>query len=111
MKAKDLRAVTRVPVTQRGSLKFGDTWKPCLILDMSESGILLMSNLEFPVGITLDFKCELFPGRFLKCKLEVKHVKDTEVGTKIVEIDSEGAKLCRLYLQEHFSNKLDDLDD
>ena len=62
MRAKDLRADMRIPVDQRGTLNSGDDWFPCLIVDMSESGILIMSNREFPVGQVLEFRCEPFPG-------------------------------------------------
>ena len=110
MRAKDLRVETRLAVTKRGSLRSEGSWSPCLIMDMSETGILLMSNREFPVGKIIDFKCELFPDQHLECKLEVRHVKDTEVGAKIVEIDSEGNRLVQLYLQELVAHKLDERD-
>jgi hypothetical protein len=105
----DLRAGTRLTVNQRGSLNAGDaedTWFPCLIVDMSDNGILLMSNREFPVGQILTFKAELFPEKFLACKVEVVHVDDTRLGTKIIEIDKSGFKLCQAYLEEQYAVRL-----
>ncbi len=84
----------------------GDDWFPCLIVDMSESGILILSNREFPVGQVLEFRCEPFPGKLLKCKLEVIHVNDTGLGTKIVEIDERGINLCQVFLEDQYANRL-----
>jgi len=106
---KDMRAGTRLEVNQRGSLNAGDAWFPCLIVDMSDGGILLMSNREFPVGQILMFKSELFPGKFIECKVEVMHVDDTRLGTKIIEIDKAGSNLCQAYLEEQYAVRLDKL--
>ncbi len=74
---------------------------------MSDNGILIMSNRELPVGQVLEYRCELFPGQFLDCKLEVMHVDDTRLGTKIIEIDKRGMSLCKLFLEEQVAHKLD----
>ena len=103
---KDLRVGTRLSVNQRGSLNAGDAWFPCLIVDMSDGGILLMSNREFPVGQILTFKSELFPDKFVECKVEVMHVDDTSLGTKIIEIDERGCELCKAYLEEQYAVRL-----
>jgi hypothetical protein len=108
MKSRDLRAEMRVPVSQKGELSSEDSlWFPCLIVDMSDSGILMMSNREIQVGQVLDYKSELFPGKVLECKLEVMHVDDTRLGTKIVEIDEMGMSLCKLFLEEQYAHKMD----
>ena len=103
---RELRSGTRLEVNQRGSLNAGGTWFPCLIVDMSDGGILLMSNREFPVGQILEFKSELFPGKVLECKVEVMHVDDTRLGTKIIEIDMQGHNLCQAYLEEQYAVRL-----
>jgi hypothetical protein len=103
---KNLRSEPRVPVRLRGTLYSGDTPVPCLIENLSQNGILVMCTREFPVGQIMDFKCELFPGKLLNCKLEVRHVTDDFVGMKIVEIDETGRNLCQLYLEEHYAERL-----
>ena len=108
MRSKDLRAEMRLPVSQKGTLSAGNSlWFPCLIVDMSDNGIMIMSNREIPVGQVLDYRCELFPGQYLECRLEVMHVDDTRLGTKIIEIDSKGMALCKLFLEEQYAHKLD----
>ncbi len=106
MRAKDLRAEVRVPVSHRGTLNTGDDWFPCLIVNMAENGIMILSNRELPVGQVLEFRCEIFPGKLLECKLEVVHVSDAGLGTKIIEIDKKGISLSELFLQEQYADKL-----
>jgi hypothetical protein len=106
MKKLELRAEARIPVSRRASLNSGDAWFPCLVMDMSDSGFLIMCTKELAAGQVLEFRCELFPEKYLECKIEIKHIGDTSVGTKITEIDEKGTKLCQLFLQEQYSDKL-----
>ncbi len=111
MKGRDLRAEARIQVKEKGSLNVGslgieeDSWFPCMVQDMSDSGLQLVCSQEFSVGQILDFKCELFPEKTLKCKIEIRHVNRSAIGTKIIEIDGRGAGLIQLYLQEQYSLK------
>jgi hypothetical protein len=106
MTSENLRAEPRVLIRHRGTLKSGDNSYPCLVEDMSQNGVLVMSSREFPVGEILEFRCELFPGKILDCKVEVRHVSDEAVGLKIIEIDENGIKLCQLFLEEQYADKL-----
>jgi hypothetical protein len=74
---------------------------------MSDGGFLIMPTVTVEEGQILDFGFELYPGKSVACKIEVRHVGDSGVGARIKEIDDENARLCQLYLQEHYSSKLD----
>lgn len=106
MKTRDLRAEARISVSQRGSLNSGEAWFPCMIQDMSDNGFLIICTKRLSVGQVLDFRCELFPGKQLDCKIEIRHIGENGMGTKIVEIDGNGTRLCQLFLQEQYSNNL-----
>lgn len=116
MKGRELRAEARIAVKEKGALKegavatgalaVGDEWFPCMIQDMSDSGFLILTSKEVPVGQALDLRCELFPGRTLSCRIQVRHVSHRGMGTKVVEIDNRGASLIKLYLEEQYSLKL-----
>jgi hypothetical protein len=103
MKKPDLRAELRVPITHRGALAVQGAWVPCLIQNFSSKGFLIMCNKKFSVGQVLELKCELYPGRFLQCKVEVRNITEMCIGTMIVEINDDGLTLCRQFLDEHFS--------
>jgi hypothetical protein len=107
MSTQELRAEARIPVTQRGRLSAGDAWFPCMVLDMSSSGFLMVSNKQLAVGQTLDFRCELYPGKFLDCMIEVMHSHGDSAGMLITEIDDNGTGLLHLYLEEKYAVKLD----
>jgi len=79
----------------------------CLIQDMSQTGFLLLSTAQFSGGQVLDFNCELLPGQVLECKVEVVHVGDSVIGTKIVDIDADGKAICQAFLREQFSRRME----
>jgi hypothetical protein len=111
MKGRELRAEARIPVREKGLLSAGevntgDAWFPCVVQDMSDSGFLILCSKELSVGQVLEFRCQLFPEKTLNCKIEVRHISPSGMGTKVVEIDPRGIRLIELYLQEQYSLKL-----
>ena len=103
----EMRAQARVAVSRRGSLSAGDTyWIPCMVMNMSDNGFLLICGKKVPVGQLLQLRCELFPQKNLECKIEVKHVSEDGMGTRIVEIDKQGTGLVQSYLQELYSHTM-----
>jgi hypothetical protein len=106
MTAENLRAEPRILVRHRGTLKSGEDSFPCLIENMSQNGVLVMCSREFPIGEILEFSCELFPGKILDCKIEIRHVSDQTLGLKIIEIGEKGISLCQLFLEEQYADKL-----
>lgn len=88
-------------------MKFGNATFPCLVLDISDGGFLIMPTVTLEEGQVVDFGCELYPDKPLECKIEVRHVGEAGAGTKITEIDDKGHTLVQLFLQEHYSSRLD----
>lgn len=106
MEGRELRAEARIAVRERGSLNSGEAWSPCMVQDMSDSGFFIFCSKDLSVGEVLGFRCELFPEKTLNCKIEVRHISPSGMGTKITEIDKRGTSLVQLYLQEQYSLKL-----
>ena len=106
MLKRELRAEARIAISRRATLNSGDAWFPCMVSDISDSGFQFFCNRALSVGQLLDFKCELHPGQFIECRIEIKHASEHCTSSKIVEIDKKSAGLCQLYLQEHYSHKL-----
>ena len=107
MRKRELRADVRMSVSLKGALHSGEAWSACRVLDMSDSGFLILFSQEFSVGQILDFRCELYPGKTLSCKIEIRHASNKGMGSKIVEIDERGSTLLQTFLQEQYSNRLD----
>jgi len=76
-----------------------------MVMDVSDNGFAMLSNRELAIGQTLEFRCELFPQKVLDCRLEIRHYRDGELGTKIVEIDPEGRDLVQHFLREKYSER------
>jgi len=106
MAKKELRAELRVEVTRRGELTAGETSFPCMVQDMSDSGLLLICTRPLPLGQSLHFTCELFPDQPIECTIEIVHTSEAGVGAKITKIDGKGAKLLQLFLQEHYTDNM-----
>jgi|SRR5687767_3826458 hypothetical protein len=107
MPTHEMRAEARIPVTQRGNLSAGDKWFPCMVLDVSNSGFLMVCNKHLVTGQIFDFRCELYPGKTFECKIEVMHSNDDSAGTMITDIDEKAAALFQMYLEEKYAVKLD----
>ena len=106
-KKRDRREEPRVELSRRAMLLVGRTSVPCLLQNFSGKGFFIISTQRFTVGQFLDLNCELYPDKFLHCRVEVKHIAETSVGTKIVSISEDGRDLLQKFLQEYYWEKLD----
>jgi len=100
-----LRDESRVPITRRAWISSARGWLPCLIENMSTQGFLIMSNSALPLGAVMELKCELYAERILRCCLEVTHVTDSCMGTKIVKISGYSLNLCREFIGDHYLSR------
>ena len=105
MSTREQREEVRVPITRRGLLGAPTASHPCLIQDLSSKGLLLMSTVKAQLGDQLALKCELYPERFLECKVEVRHIHDDCLGIMIVEVSDASLALYRQFIDEHVSLK------
>ena len=106
-KKTELRAQARIKVSQRALLNSGEpAWFPCMVVDVSDHGFLILCNKTLSVGQILQLRCELAPQKTLDCKIEIRHATDSEMGAKIVEIDNKGTGLLQMYLQEQYAGRL-----
>ncbi len=104
---RDRREEPRVELSRRATLLVGGASIPCLLQNFSGKGFFIISNQQFAVGQFLDLKCALYPDKYLRCRVEVKHLAETCVGTKIVSIGEDGRVLLQRFLQEYYWSKLD----
>ena len=107
MERHELRAEIRVPVLQRANLNAGSEWFACMVMDMSNSGLQLLSNRQLEIGHIFEFRCELYPGKSMECMIEIIHSKNDSAGAMITEIDDNSTQLLKSYLEEKLAIKLD----
>jgi hypothetical protein len=104
------RSELRISMSRRATLHYNGNTVPCLIEDFSSAGFFIVCTKKLVVGQVLELKCELYPDRHLQCKIEIRHINDTCLGTKIVEISEAGKSLCAQFLEEHYSENLGKFD-
>ena len=100
MHQPELRAEPRVAVNFPGTLILGGTSTPCVIQNMCSRGFLIQHSKELPVGQTLRLRCELYPGQFVECTVQVRHVNPRSLGARVVEMSDDGKILCQRFLDE-----------
>jgi hypothetical protein len=94
-------------VSRRAQLISDAGIRQCLLQDISRKGFLVLTNEQYALGEELELACELQPQQVLKCKIQVRHVDDTCIGTLIVEISPDAASLLERFLKEQYEHKLE----
>jgi hypothetical protein len=105
MTKAELRKEPRIPRGRKGTLIIAGMSVSCVVQDLSTKGFLIMCTRPFPVGTELELKSELYPERFMTCKIRVRHVSDMCLGTEIVEMSESSLRLCREFIEEHYSER------
>lgn len=92
----------RFPHSRRGELSDWNTCFPCLIQDISVSGIFAICARDLVIGQELEVRFELTPGHFHRCKIRVRHVEHGCFGAEILDVGKQENKDFRQYLEKCF---------
>jgi hypothetical protein len=92
----------RFPLTRRGELSYNGTRFPCLIQDISVSGLFIISARELEVGQTLEVGFELTPHHYHLCEIRVQHIDDGCFGAEIIDIAEDERKIFQRYVEGRF---------
>lgn len=110
MNTRELRREPRFPISRRGELTYNGTRFPCLIYDISNSGIGIICARDPAAGQALELRFELSPDQYYQCKIKIKYIDNGCLGSEIIEVDQNAAKMYRRFIQQHaedLSNKLE----
>ena len=108
MNRPERRKAQRLALSRRAQLISDAGIRQCLLQDISSGGFLILTNERYASGEVLELACELYPQEMINCKIQVRHVDDTCIGTLIVDISPQAASLLGRFLQENESQKLKD---
>ncbi|MGZ5120601.1 MAG: PilZ domain-containing protein [Burkholderiales bacterium] len=108
MNRPERRKEQRLALSRRAQLISDAGIRQCLLQDISSGGFLILTNERYASGEVLELACELYPEQIISCKIQVRHVDDTCIGTLIVDISPQAASLLSRFLAEHNSQKLKD---
>jgi hypothetical protein len=102
---RNRREEPRISLRRPGELRSGTTIIPCVLQDLSSKGFRIQTEQKYSVGEVLVFVCELAPAKTLHCKVEVRHVFEACIGTKILEISSAAAALLDGFLKDLYAGR------
>ena len=100
MDGRNRREEPRISLTRSGELRSGTATAPCVLQDLSSKGFRIRTDQTYSVGQVLVFVCELAPAKMLHCKIEVRHVFEACIGTKILEMSPTAAALFDAFLKD-----------
>lgn len=105
-KKTDVRKSRRYNVTPKGEAFDGERTVKVLIQDISDSGLLLVSNGVFEKGKTLALKFQVSASAVIECVAEVRHSSDLGTGVRIINMSEPHRRAYERYLQEFYSQQL-----
>lgn len=80
------RELHRITVDRRGTLRRGGETATCEILDLTENGVQLKTDLPVTAGDALQLAVGLTDSVAIRCGIRVTRVNGTSVGTCITDI-------------------------
>jgi hypothetical protein len=105
MRKADLRAEKRIPDGRRATLLGANSFIPCMIENISESGFSIGCDVRRTVDCTsatvgeiLELRCEMYTQSCFHFKVEIRHITNKKFGVRIVEfVDTNGCFTPVLY--------------
>ena len=92
----------RFPHSRRGELSAVDATFPCLIQDISVSGVCGICARDLTVGQVLELRFELTPDHFHQCIIRVQHFEHGCFGALITDVGEHENKLFHQYVEKRF---------
>lgn len=77
----------------------------CLIHDISEKGIFIISNYYLETGWELAVRFELEPGLHFEAKIKVRHFDDGCFGAEILETDPQSDSALKQFLKNNYADQ------
>ena len=89
--------------SRRGELSYDGAHFPCLIQDISVSGVSGICARNLEVAQELEVSFDLAPEHVHRCKIRVQHVEHGCFGAEIVDIGEQERKVFHHYLEKRFN--------
>ncbi len=77
----------------------------CLIHDISEKGIFIISNYYLEVGQELAVRFELEPELHFEAKIRVRHFNDGCCGAEIIKVDPRSDGNLKQFLRGNYADQ------
>ena len=88
--------------SRRGELNYEGIRFPCLIQEISVSGLSIICARDTAVGQELHVMFDLTPGHFYQCKIRVKRVDNDCFGAAITHAEANDSKAFQEFVNKRF---------
>ena len=98
------RKFTRLPLACQGDLAREGKSILCQVVDLSEKGMLLKTDIPLTIGEELPFEFGLGPSRRIKCTVKIVRLAKSDFGAQIVNISQDDQKFLTEHLDDFIAN-------
>ncbi len=95
----------RFQIRRKGELIYEHHRFMCLIHDISEKGIFIISNYYLEIGQELAVRFELEPGLHFEAAIRVRHFNDGCCGAQILEVDPRSDSNWKRFLRDNYADQ------
>lgn len=97
---KQNRALFRLSIQRTGHLVHGDRSVPCEVLDLTEKGMLIRTDLPARAGDQLQLEFDLTSTSRIHCTIAVTHAAPPHLGARIDVISLEDQMLLSRFIDQ-----------
>lgn len=94
------RELFRVAIERTGHIHRGAEVASCKVLDLTEKGVQLRTDLPVTAGEALQLEFNLTKACPIQCTIQVTHVKPPLLGARITGISSEHQKQLSQFIEQ-----------
>jgi hypothetical protein len=94
------RELFRIALDRKGELRREDTVSPCVVLDLTEKGVRLKTDLPVQAGDRLQLQFRLTTACPITCTLQVARVSPPCVGATITDISPDDRQKISRFIEE-----------
>jgi hypothetical protein len=94
------RSQFRFPIERRAFLKYDGNTYLCDLLDLTDLGLKLRTEILIPVGATIQLECQLEAHAIIHCAVLITHSSHPYIGGQITEILLEHKRQLTQFMQK-----------
>jgi len=94
------RELFRIALDRTGELRRENTVSPCVVLDLTEKGVRLKTELPVQEGDRLQLTFQLSTNCPITCTLQVARINPPSIGTTITDISPDDREKLARFIED-----------
>ena len=100
------RELFRISLQRNGRILYGNPIAACEIIDLTERGLQLKTDLTVEIGQTLQLEFELEPSSLIHCTILIARVSPPHVGARITDISPDDRERLSRFVEQFIALNL-----